>query len=52
MSKTSKLLVYLLLLCVVDMVIPVPILGVILVYVVLEKPPWFYDTVRQVYQDP
>ena len=52
MSKKSNLLIYLLLLCVVDMVIPVPILGVILVYVVLERPPWFYDTVRQVYKGP
>lgn len=52
MSKKSKLLVYLLLLSVVDMVIPVPILGIILIYALLEKPAWFYNTVRQVYKAP
>lgn len=50
MASKSKLLVYVLLLSIVDMVVPVPILGIILVYVVLEKPAWFYDTVRRIYK--
>jgi len=36
-------------LCVVDLVVPIPILGLVLVYVVLEKPVWFRDLVQEVY---
>lgn len=35
---------------VVDMVIPVPILGIFLIYVVLQRPPWFKDAVYKIYQ--
>ncbi len=51
MSIETKTLTGLVLLAVVDMIIPFPILGVILVYVVLQKPPWFIRRVREIYAD-
>ena len=47
----AKYLVFLVLVSLVDMVIPVPILGAILIYVVLSKPPWFSEIVEELY-DP
>ena len=35
--------------CVVDVVIPIPILGLILIYVVLQRPSWFADAVGEIY---
>ena len=52
MLSKNKLLVSLVLLCLVDMVIPVPILGILLIYVVLEKPVWFMSLVRRTYNTP
>ena len=50
MSHKTKVLFVLLLLCVADAVVPFfPVLGFLLIYVVLDKPPWFLDAVRQVY---
>ena len=49
MRAGTKILVILILLSVVDMVIPFPILGVILIAVVLNKPPWFEKLVREIY---
>lgn len=33
----------------VDAVIPIPIIGIILIYVVLQRPPWFKDLVLEFY---
>ncbi len=49
MRKQSKLILVLAVLCLIDLVIPVPILGLILIYAVLEKPDWFRDLVQEVY---
>lgn len=49
MQKQTKLVLILVALCLIDLVIPIPILGLMLVYVVLEKPVWFRDLVREVY---
>ena len=49
MDIKSKTLIFLIILCFVDMVIPLPILGVILVYVVLQRPTWFREIVKGVY---
>ena len=46
----TKLLVALVVLGLVDVVIPIPVLGLILVYVVLQKPPWFLEKVRELYE--
>ena len=51
MSIKTKSLVYLILLAIVDTVIPFPILGVILIYVVLQRPPWFRNVVTEIYNE-
>ena len=50
MTRKTQILIALIVLCVVDAVVPFfPVLGLVLIYVLLEKPPWFLETVRQVY---
>jgi len=50
MKIKTKYLCLLAVLSAVDVVIPIPILGLILIYVVLELPPWFKDDVAEIYQ--
>ena len=50
MNIKTKTLVFLILLGIIDMVIPVPILGVALVYIVFQRPPWFADLVGKIYK--
>ncbi len=45
----GALLTWLICLAVVDAVIPIPILAITLVVVVLRKPAWFLQRVREVY---
>ncbi len=50
MINKTQLLLALIVFCVVDAVVPLfPVLGLLLIYVVLAKPPWFLETVQQVY---
>ena len=49
MSIKSKSLIVLIILCIMDVAIPIPILGMTLIYVVLQRPPWFSDVVRELY---
>jgi len=49
MNIKTKSVVGLIMLGMVDAVIPFPILGVILIYVVLQKPPWFRNVVLEIY---
>jgi hypothetical protein len=49
MNIKTKSLIILIILGIIDVVIPVPILGVILIYVVLQRPPWFTNVVREIY---
>ena len=48
MTIKTKILIALLLLCLVDTVIPFPIIGVILIYVLLQRPPWFKNVVAKI----
>ncbi len=50
MDIRSKTLLGLALLCLLDVVIPLPISGVVLIYVLLQRPPWFIDTVERIYR--
>ena len=50
MSIQTKTLIFLIILGIIDMVIPVPILGLLLIYVVFQKPPWFADVVGEIYK--
>ena len=49
MALKTKCLIGLIVLSIVDVLIPIPIVGLILIYVVLQKPPWFVDMVREIY---
>ncbi|MDF1592760.1 MAG: hypothetical protein P1P89_14680 [Desulfobacterales bacterium] len=50
MNIKTKYLCLLAVLSAVDVVIPIPILGVFLLYVVLERPLWFKDAVSAIYK--
>ena len=50
MSTKRLTLIWVILLGILDAVIPgLPIIALVLVYVVLMKPSWFLDLVRQIY---
>jgi hypothetical protein len=49
MDIKTKALIFLIGLCVVDVIIPIPILGLILIYVVFQRPPWFMEIVSEIY---
>jgi hypothetical protein len=51
MKTGTKILIALIILGIVDMIVPVPILGIILIYVVLQKPLWFRVVVDQIYRN-
>jgi len=51
LKTKSKCLIALILLGIVDTVIPVPILVVILLYVLSQKPPWFKELVQEIYAE-
>jgi hypothetical protein len=51
MSTKMKMLVGLTFLGLIDMVIPLPVIGLILIYVLFEKPPWFARTVDEIYDE-
>jgi len=45
----TTVLVYLVCLAIVDVLIPVPLLALILIWVTLRRPPWFRNLVGRVY---
>jgi hypothetical protein len=49
MTVATKCLAFLVVISLVDMVIPVPILGMVLIYVVFSKPVWFREMVEELY---
>ncbi|MGI9301108.1 MAG: hypothetical protein ACR2RB_00145 [Gammaproteobacteria bacterium] len=49
MSIKVKCILALIVLGLVDMIIPVPITAVVLLYVILERPTWFMNAVREIY---
>jgi hypothetical protein len=49
MNIRTKSIFVLILLGVVDAVIPIPIIGLVLIYVIFQKPPWFLDLVQEIY---
>ena len=51
MKTGTKLLIALIIFGIVDMVVPVPILGITLIYVVLQKPLWFRVVVDEIYRN-
>jgi hypothetical protein len=49
MTIKTKCLIALILLAMVDMVIPLPIIGALLIYILLQRPPWFRNVVTDIY---
>jgi len=49
MTLKTKCISAVIFLCIVDVIIPIPIVGLILLYVLFQRPPWFVDTVRKIY---
>jgi hypothetical protein len=52
MSARSRTLAILIPMALVDAIIPVPIFGILLIYVLLARPPWFRSLVDDVYGRP
>lgn len=50
MKLKNKLLVYLVIIAVFDMVIPIPFTAIFLIYVLTNKPVWFKEWVAQIYR--
>jgi len=50
MTLKTRFLIGLVVLSIVDAVIPVPIVGLILFFVLLQKPPWFQKLVSELYE--
>ena len=50
MNIKTKTIIGLVIIGIIDMVIPVPILGIVLLFVVLQKPPWFAAMVDEIYK--
>lgn len=50
MTVNTKSLITLTLLALVDVVIPIPVTGLILIYVILQQPVWFMGIVQEVYR--
>ncbi len=49
MKTETKILIYLIIFAIFDLIIPIPITAVILIYVLFEKPIWFKDYVMDIY---
>ena len=50
MTLRTQSLICLVGLSIVDAVIPIPIVGLILFFVLLQKPPWFHKLVSELYE--
>jgi hypothetical protein len=50
MNIRTKSIFVLILLGIVDVVIPIPIIGLMLIYVIVQKPSWFIDLVKDIYR--
>ena len=42
-------MLYISVLALLDMIIPIPFTALLLIYVILEKPPWFGNLVDEIY---
>ena len=49
MNLRAKILAVLILLAIVDAVIPIPFTTILLIYVLMEKPPWFKKLAIDIY---
>jgi len=50
MKSNTKILIYLIIFALLDMIIPVPFTAILLIYVLFGKPLWFKKLVAEVYE--
>lgn len=50
MSLKTQLLIYLLAMAVFDVIIPIPITAMALIYVLYQQPKWFKDWIDTIYR--
>jgi hypothetical protein len=50
MNIRTKSILVLILLGMIDIAIPIPIIGLLLIYVIIQKPSWFQDLVQEIYR--
>jgi uncharacterized membrane protein len=50
MTLKTQILIYLILIGAIDVVIPIPITALILIYVLFQKPVWFKQWVDEIFQ--
>lgn len=51
MKISTKIIIALIVLGIFDMVIPIPLLAIILLYVVVQRPEWFRYLVRDIFKE-
>jgi len=51
MSPRTRYLVWLIALALFDIFIPIPLVALIMIYVLLRRPPWFQQIVSDIYDD-
>ena len=49
MKTNTRILIYLSILTLLDMIIPIPFTALMLIYIILEKPAWFRNLVTDIY---
>lgn len=49
MKIKTKYLIVLIVLGLVDIIIPVPIVALVLIYVMFQRPPWFMEACQGIY---
>jgi hypothetical protein len=49
MKSNTKILIYLVILAICDIIIPIPFTTILLIYVLLERPLWFKKLVTEIY---
>jgi hypothetical protein len=50
MSTSTKILIFLIVMALADILIPIPIATFLLIYVLYQKPVWFKELVEEVYR--
>ena len=50
MNIRTKSILVLIVLGMVDVVIPIPIIGLMLIYVIVQKPSWFLELAKEIYR--
>lgn len=47
----TKAIIVLILLGIIDGVVPLPIIGIVLIFILLTRPPWFRNAILKIYNE-